>query len=71
MMVVCSFSGRKQTLRSMIPKLHCQTKTHMSRSKQEIRGPGSFISLLFTEIQIIATVVFFVWRITLLLYFIL
>lgn len=53
-----SFCGRKQTLRCMIPKLHCQTETHMSRNKQEIHGPDCLISPLFAEIQISATVVF-------------
>lgn len=59
MMVLSSFSGRKQTLKSMIPKLHSQTETHMSKNKQEIHEPDSFIRPLFIEIQISATVVFF------------
>lgn len=57
-------SGRKQTLRSVILKLHCQTETRMSRNKQEIHGPDSFFSTLFSE-------KIFCWRIILLLYFIL
>lgn len=57
-MLVSSGFGRKQTLRSRILNLHCQTETSMSRNKQEIHGLDSFIIPLFIEIQRDASVVF-------------
>jgi len=68
-MFVSSGFGRKQTPRSMVLSLHCQTETSKSRNKHDINGLDSSIIPLFIEIQIDASVVFLAGVLTLLLYF--